>query len=86
MDAPIKVAVCPPLALGGTPSIWGYAQSHFLSSSIQVKQLCVLTDYFAFLVGWGIAAIDSSKGVMLLVVLLLLLLVLLLLVLEFLFL
>lgn len=31
IDAPINVAECPPLGLGGTPSICGKAQNHFLS-------------------------------------------------------
>jgi len=33
-EAPVKVAVCPPLGEGGTPSIYGNAQSHYLSTII----------------------------------------------------
>ena len=32
MDAPLRVAECPPLGQGGTPSINGVAHYHFLSS------------------------------------------------------
>ena len=38
-EAPVKVAECPPLALGGTPSIYGKAQSHCLSTVINFKEL-----------------------------------------------
>lgn len=31
-EAPVRVAECPPLGVGGTPSIYGKAQSHFLST------------------------------------------------------
>ena len=31
-DAPVSVAEWPPLGAGGTPSIYGNAQSHFLST------------------------------------------------------
>ena len=31
-DAPVRVAECPPLGDGGTPSIYGKAQSHCLST------------------------------------------------------
>jgi len=31
--APDRVAVCPPLGLGDTPSISGYAHAHCLSST-----------------------------------------------------
>ena len=33
-DAPVNVAECPPLGDGGTPSIYGKAQSHCLSTII----------------------------------------------------
>jgi hypothetical protein len=33
-EAPVKVAEWPPLGAGGTPSIYGKAQSHFLSTTI----------------------------------------------------
>lgn len=36
-DAPVKVAVWPPQAQGGTPSIWGKAQRNFQSSSADLK-------------------------------------------------
>ena len=35
-DAPVKVAECPPRGVGGTPSICGNAQSHFLSIPKQI--------------------------------------------------
>jgi len=35
-DAPVKVAEWPPLGDGGTPSIYGKAHSHYLST-IDVK-------------------------------------------------
>jgi hypothetical protein len=38
-EAPVRVAECPPLALGGTPSICGNAQSHCLSTVINFKEL-----------------------------------------------
>jgi len=31
-DAPVRVAEWPPLGHGGTPSIYGNAQSHYLST------------------------------------------------------
>ena len=34
-EAPVRVAECPPLGAGGTPSIYGKAQSHFLSTISQ---------------------------------------------------
>ena len=33
-DAPVSVAEWPPLGVGGTPSIYGKAQSHYLSTII----------------------------------------------------
>ena len=35
--APVSVAECPPLGLGGTPSIYGKAQSHCLSTVIKMR-------------------------------------------------
>jgi hypothetical protein len=34
IEAPISVALWPPLGQGGTPSICGKAQNHFLSDAI----------------------------------------------------
>lgn len=39
IEAPINVAEWPPLGLGGTPSIWGKAQNHFLSISIRTFKI-----------------------------------------------
>lgn len=44
-DAPVSVAECPPLGEGGTPSIYGKAQSHCLST--KELDVSVLTFVFA---------------------------------------
>lgn len=36
-EAPVNVAECPPLGEGGTPSIYGNAHNHFLSTIIIKK-------------------------------------------------
>lgn len=49
IEAPIKVAECPPLGDGGTPSIYGKAQNHFLSISkyAYFKYMYFLAEPFA---------------------------------------
>jgi len=41
-EAPVSVAECPPLGTGGTPSIYGKAHNHFLST---VYRLIMLHSY-----------------------------------------
>ena len=43
-DAPVRVAECPPLGDGGTPSICGKAHSHCLSTIFKTK--CDQRSYF----------------------------------------
>ena len=38
-EAPVRVAECPPLGHGGTPSIYGNAQSHWRSTDKKLKRM-----------------------------------------------
>ena len=45
-EAPVRVAECPPLGEGGTPSICGNAQSHCRSTRKAVCQNGLAVTYF----------------------------------------